>query len=288
MGDVIGGLIAVLGSIVGSVLLLFIVRRYVHIDHSFEKHNDVTGICVTMIGTLIAVILAFMVYAVWDRFENAKATSEHEGVELIATYRMSGAMEPKKRDAMRLMLTEYAEAVRSEEWPAMAHGKVGKKARALIEQIYGEVLSVEPKTNSQYILIDHMLYTVTDISTDRSTRLVLSQSELPEGLWIVMIVGCIVTVLAFCLQWVERPVVHYLLVGMMSGMVALVLFTIKLLDHPFQGSLCVKPSGISHSIDYFKAHAHDTLGTFAPDDDDTSIASLGRGRAALGSLALDK
>ena len=249
------GTLIVVTSMVGSLLLLFLIRRYLHAGRTFEAHNDVTGVCVTMIGTLIAVILAFMVFAVWNRFETAKSTVEHESVEMIATYRIAGGLPDTARERVRNVLRSYAVSVRDEEWPAMSRSKVGPMTRGLIEDLYNDVLAIEPKTNSQYILDDHILYTVTDISTDRSTRLVLSQAGLPMGLWIVMIVGSSLTVIAFCFHWVERASVHYVLVCMMAGMVALVLFTIKMLDRPFSGTVTVSPVPIQHAIDYFDSHS---------------------------------
>ncbi|NNM92929.1 MAG: hypothetical protein HKL92_06250, partial [Candidatus Eremiobacteraeota bacterium] len=51
-------------------------------------HNDVAGPIVTTIGTILAVILSFMVVTVWQEFDQAAATVQNEAAALGDLYHL--------------------------------------------------------------------------------------------------------------------------------------------------------------------------------------------------------
>ena len=51
-----------------------------------QEHNDVAGFIYAVLGVAYAVLLAFMVIAVWEQYEMARNTEDQEANELAEIY----------------------------------------------------------------------------------------------------------------------------------------------------------------------------------------------------------
>ena len=71
--------------IVVAVLGLVVVQRLVP-SALRQEHNDVAGFIYAVVGVTYAVLLAFVVVAVWEEYERAKDTVETEANELAGNY----------------------------------------------------------------------------------------------------------------------------------------------------------------------------------------------------------
>jgi hypothetical protein len=67
--------------------------------------------------------------------------------------------------------------------------------------------------------------------------LVQAEEGIPSVLWVVLVVGGMVTVGFAYLFGLENTWAHRLMVLSLTGVIALVLFTIGILDHPFSGGV---------------------------------------------------
>ena len=83
----IGGAVA---YAVGGVLLT---RHYVH-HHVKEGHNDVLVPLFLTAGVIYAVLLGFMVVAVWESYDAAHETASLEAATLVPLYRQTFDMAP--------------------------------------------------------------------------------------------------------------------------------------------------------------------------------------------------
>jgi hypothetical protein len=83
-------------------------------------------------------------------------------------------------------------------------------------------------------------------------RLVMAEEGLPTVLWVVLIVGGIVAVGFTYLFGMEDTGAHALMVASLAGVIALVLFTIAALDHPFSGSARVGPEAFELVLNRFE------------------------------------
>jgi hypothetical protein len=65
--------------------------------------------------------------------------------------------------------------------------------------------------------------------------LVAAEEGIPAVLWVVLVVGGMVAVGFAYLFGLENTWAHRLMVVSLAGVIALVLFTIGVMDHPFSG-----------------------------------------------------
>src|ERR1700691_2714946 len=113
------GLLMILGPAVYAVLGVFISRKIFH--HKVQEgHNDVCVPIFLNAGVLFAVLLGFMVVAVWESYDAANATVASEASALVPLYRATYNLPPEAGDRMREAAREYVEAVIQDEWPIQA------------------------------------------------------------------------------------------------------------------------------------------------------------------------
>src|SRR5688572_18084089 len=87
-----------------------------------RETNDVVGNHLQTLGTIYAVLLAFIVFVVWTQFNDARQHVECEANELLDLFRTAGALPHPRRERVRVGLVLYVDAVLEREWPAMACG----------------------------------------------------------------------------------------------------------------------------------------------------------------------
>ena len=84
--------------VVGLAVVLFVVMDRVWPWDKRHQHNDVTGWQLGILGTTYAVILGFMLYAVWTEFDTATQNVEMEANSLTNLYRLADGLPDASRD----------------------------------------------------------------------------------------------------------------------------------------------------------------------------------------------
>src|SRR5207248_1844363 len=107
----------------GAIAFLYLLR-YVWPIEQRRQHNDLIGWQVTVIGTTYAVIIGFMLYAVWTNFELADGNAEAEANSLVNLVRAAQALPAVQRLEVRNLASEYVNIMLDQEWPAMSRMSV--------------------------------------------------------------------------------------------------------------------------------------------------------------------
>jgi uncharacterized protein (DUF983 family) len=224
------------------------------------EHNDVAGFIYAVLGVIYAVLLALVVIATWEEFGRARVTVETEANALAEIFWLAHQLpEPEGRELQELCRS-YAEEVVNVGFPLMEQGRTPslersqKTSRAwvLMDDIRATIQGYEPRTAAGEQLYAEGLDQVQRLADARRTRLVAAEDSLPTVLWVVLIVGGIVVVGFAYLFGMENTGAHALMVVALAGVIALVLFTIAALDHPFSGGARVGPEAFELVLDRFE------------------------------------
>jgi hypothetical protein len=208
-----------------------------------KEHNDVAGFIYAVLGVIYAVLLALVVIAVWEDFGRARVTVEGEANALAEVFWLAHQLpEPEGRHLQELARS-YAEEVVDEEWPLMEQGRAPLMEDArettpgwvLIDDIRATLQEVEPRSVAGQELYAEGLDQVQRLADARRTRLVAAEEGIPAVLWVVLVVGGMMVVGFAYLFGMENTWAHRLMVVSLAGVIALVLFTIGVLDYPFSG-----------------------------------------------------
>ena len=128
-------ILIVAATVLLAAVGVWLMHRRLH-GRVTEGHNDVLVPIYATAGVIYAVLLAFIVIAVWEQFTAAKQNVIDEASALTTMYRETTAMPDPERTALRTLVRGYTEAVAGPEWKVQQHGGTSPIARQDIEQMY--------------------------------------------------------------------------------------------------------------------------------------------------------
>ena len=256
---VVYGVLVVCGACIGAVVGLMLVQRLVPATIR-KEHNDVAGFIYAALGVIYAVLLALVVIAVWEEYGRARVTVESEANALAEIFWLAHQLPEPERHHLQELARSYAEEVVEKEWPLMEQGRAPLMEHTqatppgwvLIDDIRVAVQGYEPRTESEQELYAEGLDQVQRLADARRTRLVQAEESLPAVLWVVLVVGGMVAVGFTYLFGLEHTGAHALMVASLAGVIALVLFTIGILDHPFSGGARIEPGAFDLVLNRFE------------------------------------
>ena len=98
-----------------------IVRRYVPLDR-LSANNEVAGFKFATVGVIYAVLLAFAILVVWERFNKADSDVANEASAAATVFRLTQGLDADHGAAVRNATTKYLREAVDKDWPAMGHG----------------------------------------------------------------------------------------------------------------------------------------------------------------------
>jgi hypothetical protein len=226
------------GSALLTATTLLMVRRLVP-HHRLKQHNDVTGSVFATVGVLYAVLLAFVVIAVWQDFDRARMNVEKEVNCIADIYRMSVAFSPELRKDVCGLLKDYIQDVISEEWKAMASGGYSTRATATMGKLWLAYGSYIPKTKTEEIFLAESVYKLNELGESRRTRIMNANTGVHMVLWVVLLAGGVMTMTFISFFGAESLKTQMVMAVLLASLVGLILFTIAVMDYPFTGSVAI-------------------------------------------------
>lgn len=239
------GVVAV--CVVLSLAGMLQVRRSVAIS-TLEEQSDVAGFVYAVLGVVYAVLMAFIVTVVWDRFDRAETVVDQEANALVDLFRLAQSLPDSERLQIQQTLLAYTREVLDREWPLMARGQASVEAAAQIDILWQAYRRIEPSTNQASAVYQQSLEQLDELDDARAIRLLLTRSGLPRIMWAVLIVGAQITVGFSFLFGVRNLVAQAAMVATLTTTVALILFLIGALDYAFAGSVRVDPRAFETAL----------------------------------------
>ena len=239
--------VTLLAGMLGSVVMLFFVRRTVGYRRLAES-NDMAGAFFATVGTIYAVILAFMVFAVWSDFQEGEQLCDREANEIVTVARLTEGLPSEMNIELQNQLKVYTRAVIDDEWPQMDAGGESDLADHEMAALWPIVLRFEPSSERQKVVLDHTLAHLETLRQLRRSRLQRSREDLPPVLWSVLGFGGWVTLVCACLFGVSSGRLHAFQTAMLAGLLVFVLYAIAELKHPFQGRVRVQPTAFHSAM----------------------------------------
>ena len=199
------------------------------------NQNDLIGWQLSILGTTYAVILGFMLYAVWNEFGSATLNADLEASSLRNVYRLASGLPVAQKGELQSEAKAYAAAVVNDDWPAMAQGRLPDASHEINEQMWATLMSVKGSSTSENTAEDHAISELSAMTTYRRTRLVQSTHRLPAILWCVLMVGGLLTFLSVNIFNTVSPRLHIFQVFSFTLLIALVMLAISDVNRPFMG-----------------------------------------------------
>jgi hypothetical protein len=233
-------IIVVGGMSLLAVAGLIVYRRFIP-QNDEVSHNDVAGPIISSVGTILAVVLSFMLVSVWQEYDQAASTVASEVSAIADLYHSAAYIPEPYRDRIRGNLRVYVNAVVNDEWPAMRDGGSSDVARRTSGEVLGIIASWEPKTQSGQSLQQAAITWVGTYVDGRRNRLFDNQEGIPIIMWAGMVFLCFVTV-TFCYIFrIRSQLMHALMTVALAAVIGAIFVLIAEFDYPFRGSGQLSP-----------------------------------------------
>ena len=237
------------GAVAAAVASQALLRRVVRDEAMTELAGR--GTTFEYIFTAFSVLLAFVVLETFDQYNDARAAAESEGVAVIEQSRTADAFASEDRKELVALLGCYARAVVHQEWPVMRDGGFSETVEDWVVRLRDASIEVDVKPNVEQ---DFFLKWLDegDLRTEgRQIRLTEATRGVPGTMWVVLVLGAVLTV-----GWVlfhTDPRGHAFVQAVLAGAVtALAIGSILLvwaLDHPYSGTGSIAPSRMETAIE---------------------------------------
>jgi hypothetical protein len=234
-----------------GILGTYLIRKYNKIGIR-ESHNEGIANGFAMTGGLYGLILAFVVFLVWDQFNDAQQNADMEASLCKGLYRnIKYYPADNNHEALlqKKKLTEtymhYLENVIIED------SLLNNKGKESLEYTNYRYTKTVKSFNAFYKMLEQMNDTVTyknqriegmfkqlnDLGTYRNLRSLAVDSEIDFYIWVPLWLGGIIIMLFAYLMNIENKALHITINGLIGAFIALVFFIIVLTDHPFNGRM---------------------------------------------------
>lgn len=247
-------IVAVLASVLASLLAMAGLNRFWPREKR-RAYNDLIAWQLSILGTTYAVILGFMLYAVWAKLEEAELNVDAEANAILDVYRLSDGLPEPQCTQLQRLARDYFEIVITQEWPEMVRGEVPSQNTAANQVMWSVVLSAKPASPTAVNAQEHATLELKSLEHRRLTQIRQSQSRLPNLLWCVLLVGGALTITCSCTLGNDSAKVQSLELFCLSLLLSsLCLVAIANIHRPFNGIVHVTNYAFQSASEVMQAH----------------------------------
>jgi hypothetical protein len=227
-----------------------LIRRWVTLDR-LAANNEVAGFKFSVVGVLYAVLLAFAIIVVWEKFDTADNIVAREAGAATNVYRLSYGMAEAPATSLRARLSAYLAATISDDWPAMEHANESASARVALDAVYGSVLvSLSPEGRDS-ALTGEILHQLDTITQERRVRIAAADGTVPGIIWPVLFGGAAVTIGFTFFFGSQNLLAQSFMTGLLSVVIFSGLLSVLVIDRPFSGAVTVTPDALAKVLAEF-------------------------------------
>lgn len=240
----ITGILLVGGMTLLSMAGLILVRRWIGLDR-LRTNNEVAGFKFATVGVLYAVLLAFAVLVVWEKFNRAEENVAQEAGGAATIYRLAAGLGDQEGAGLRDSMTAYLKAAITEDWPATAGGEPSLIANQALNNVYAATLRYRPADQRGAVVLTAVLHQLDLITDARRARIVVASGTVPGVIWLVLLGGALVTIGFTYFFGTENLRAQMLMTGALSLLIFSGLLIIIAIDRPFAGTVRIEPEALA-------------------------------------------
>jgi hypothetical protein len=237
-----------------SVIALMIVRKTLGWE-SFKENHEVGGFLFNALGLIYAVLIAFVVFASWQDYNDAKSVCEKEANTLYDLLLNSEGLPPETQPLIREKIKEYLQEVIEVEWPLLEKGEASPASKAILTDLWRVYMNLDSlKDDKQKIIFEESLGKLNDITDYRRLRIMSSSNHIPAIIWTVIVIGALTSV-GFSLLFGTRSfAVQATMTSLFTITNAIIILMILSLDHPFTGDNKISTESYLYVLKYLQGY----------------------------------
>jgi hypothetical protein len=221
-----------------ALIGLVLARRWVIPRlHYHDGANDAVSGTVQAIGVFYGITVGLIAVGVWNTNSNASELVSREAAAIGSLYRDVSGYPSPLRDELRAQIREYTVFVIDEAWPAQqsGQGQVISGGSRILDDFQARLFTFQPANASQSALHSETLGAYNNLLEYRRLRIDAVGGGLSTVMWVVIWVGAAISIGIAYFFNIPDFKLHAILIILMGGFLAMVLFMIVINDRPFYG-----------------------------------------------------
>jgi hypothetical protein len=189
----------------------------------------------SVIGTMFAVMLAFVILLALQSYQRAREGSSVEAIAISELHSVAGVFQPPVSDRLHGELVCYARAVIEDEWPAMRKGRSSDLVQSWIDKLGRDFAIAEPHGAREETAYAQWFDVQAQRRDGRRERVAEATPLVPLPLWFVLGLGASLT-LGYMVAQADRReglVIQSIPIGFVSALATAGLLVVFFLDHPY-------------------------------------------------------
>ena len=225
-------------ALIGLVLARrFLIPRL----HYHDGANDAVSGTVQAIGVFYGITVGLIAVGVWNTNSTASDLVSKEAASISSLFRDVSGYPSPLREELRAKVREYTVFVIHEAWPAQRRGEGQQIDRGthILDDFQAKLFAFQPANPSQVAIHSEALRGYNTLLEYRRLRIDAVGSGLSDVMWAVIWVGAAISIGIAYFFNIPDLKLHAILVFLMGGFLAMVLFMIVINDKPFYGAVSV-------------------------------------------------
>ncbi|SRR5579884_3112838 len=217
-------------------------------------HNDMVSYYLETFGVFYGLALALIAVATWQNYTDVQRLVAQEAATLQVLQADVSWYPQPVRDELNQGLLAYTDFVIDEEWPAQHRGVLLGTGQQQLLAFRRPLMAFDPADEGQKTLHQETLQSFDHYLELRGLRLSHVGVGVPALVWLVLIVGAVLTVaITYCFS-MKSLRTHVMLTVILSGFLSLLIYLIVMMDHPFRGEFAVGPGAFELARDRIQAY----------------------------------
>ncbi len=196
--------------------------------------NEAAGIVFGTQSLIYSLILAFVIVAVWSDYEELNQTIAEETDKLNSILAHSETLPESIKRPLNSSLSSYCNEIINKEWNTQ-EDDVDLRPSA-IPALRLMLLRLQPKNKLQENIFNVLDEDLSSISDLRRERLSHTHSHVPPLVWLILKAGSVLMVIFSYFLSASSVALQRIYLLFLSSTIAMSLFLVYTLDHPFDGS----------------------------------------------------
>jgi hypothetical protein len=231
-----------------------LIRKKIPHELLIENH-EVGGFLYNAVCVIYAVLIAFVVFVIWNNNEITNSKIEGEANDLLNLYYDANVYPDSIKKEIQSTIRDYVQKVTNEEWKALAYGNTDTDATKIFVKLNTIYMSVNTNQVPNPEVLAQSMKSIHEMREFRRHRILSSRQNMPDILWLVLILSSVILV-AFTFFFSTKNIWHqYVMTAFLVFVSVLVLYLIYVLDHPFVGTDAIKPEAFQPLMDIIKRSA---------------------------------
>ncbi|SDH12953.1 Protein of unknown function [Lentzea fradiae] len=249
MSIYLSGALWVLGAAVISAVLVVVTRRFGS-DEVSEKNLGAGGSVFSIVAGLHAVLVAFILIALFDSANAAEEQVQREANALVAVNWSAGSLPEPARSKVDQLTRDYVATVVDDEWPRMQEGEeVGNRGWVTLNLLKETIATAAPDGSWQEDRKTEAANQLWDVYQARQERLDAADNGVKPVVWLALLIGTVLSLLFPFLFGGPNLVSQLLITVTLTSTLVLLLFAIYQLQNPYSGGVLIPPDAFTSALD---------------------------------------